>query len=175
MAAKKTYYYLDAGALLEEDFFLIAEQLVNTVPGLCFLLDTAVYREIERSFALGDTRAAYTMQNFVNLFASLGAMQVDTAGGFECAALSPMAAEKLYVVTQQQKLVDTFSALGASVTFLRCHAGQLVPWTRTVNENGKAFYLTRDIYVNPFEIDKLTYVFSPRYGYLKLDKSNTGL
>lgn len=170
--AGKQYYYLDASVLLAEDFYLQAETLVRTVPGVRFLLDAGIYREIEDYRSLGKEEQALTLESFVNLFAALScAAQVDTKGGFDAAALAPMAAENLYIVTQQQKLVDNFSDLGGNVTFLRFRNGNLELWPAGLCENGRAFYLERDIYVNPFDIESLEYVFSPRYGYLKLDKT----
>jgi DNA-binding helix-hairpin-helix protein with protein kinase domain len=35
----------------------------------------------------------------------------------------------------------------------------------------KAFYIENDIYVNPIETENIDYVYSPRYGYLKLNKN----
>ncbi|MCL2630076.1 MAG: hypothetical protein FWD49_00965 [Firmicutes bacterium] len=35
----------------------------------------------------------------------------------------------------------------------------------------KAFYIEKDIYINPVDTENIDYVFSPRYGYLKLNKN----
>ncbi len=169
--ATKVYYYMDHSALLEEDFYLVAEDLVKNDPEATFLLDTAIYSRIEDYKHLGEKTKALILENFVNLFAALGnAMQVDTNEGFDPAPLSEMA-KHLTVITQQQKLVDNFTVLGNRVKFLRFADGALVPFPRSVDQNGRAFYLETDTYVTPFDMEKLTYVYSPRYGYLKLDKS----
>lgn len=168
----KNYYYLDASMLLEEDFYQIVEALQRDVPDICFVLDRDIEREIENYRRLGHTEETLTLRNFVNLFTAMDELvQVDTAGGFDASALKPLAEEKLFVVTQQQKLVDNFSDLGDRATFLHLIGGELVPFPRGISENGKAFFLERDVYVNAFEAEKVDYVFSPRYGYLKLDKS----
>lgn len=170
--AKRTYYYMDHTVLGDAEIWRVLEELTATEPELCFLLDSAVYRRIEDFRALGQVEEALTLENLVNLFTVLGnALQVDTNDGFDASALAPMAAEGLVVVTGQQKLVDSFSVLGDKVRFLRFQDGELTPFPRGMDENGKAFFLERDVYVNPFDIKDLTYVYSPRYGYLKLDKS----
>ncbi len=166
-----TYYYIDDSVLLEEDVYLVIEALLQENPALRFLLDGAASARVADYRALGREADALALENFINLFASLGnTLQLDTKDGFDPAPLAEMAAEGLVVITQRQKLVDSFSSL-AGVQFLRVQEGTLVPYAHGVDENGKAFYLSRDVYVNPFEVADLTYVYSPRYGYLKLDKS----
>ena len=168
----KAYYYMDDSFLLEEDAYLMVEELLAREPELCFLLDTAIHARVADYRNLGRESDALALENFVKLFTALGnTLQVDTGDGFRYDALTPMAAEKLVIVTQQQKLVDNFAPLGDGVQFLRFHEGALAPFPHGVDENGKAFYLEKDVYVNAFDIKELTYVYSPRYGYLKLDKS----
>lgn len=169
--AEKQYYYLDRSVLLAPDFYRQLETLTG-VPGNRFLLDNAIYREIEDYQSLGKEEEALTLTAFVNLLAALGvAAQVDTAGGFDSASLAPMAAKTLFVLTNRQEIADHFSDLAGNVTFLRFREGALEPFPTGFAENERAFYLERDVYVNQFDIDSLDYVFSPRYGYLKLDKS----
>ncbi len=169
----KKYYYIDDSVLLENDFYLKIEELLQTEKELCFLVDVAVKARIADYRALGRDADALALENMVNLFAALGnTLQIDTNDGFDPAPLAPIAAKgSLAVLTQQQKPADVFSALGDGVQILRYHEGALVPFTHSMDENGKAFYLERDSYVNAFDIKELTYVYSPRYGYLKLDKS----
>lgn len=168
----KAYYYLDYSALLEEDFYLVAQELVTQNPNACFLLDAMVYNRIEDYRRLSQTEQCLALESFVNLFATLGnAMQVDTKEGFDPCALTEMAGKGLVVITQQQRLVDHFSSLGKQVVFLRFQDGALVPIARGVDQNGRAFYVEQDNYVTPVDIEKLDAVYSPRYGYLHLDKS----
>ncbi len=169
----KKYYYIDDSVLLENDFYLKVEELLRTEKELCFLVDVAVKARIADYRALAREADALALENMVNLFAALGnTLQIDTNDGFDPAPLAPIAAKgSLAVLTQQQKLADVFSALGEGVQILCYREGELVPFTHHTDENGKAFYLERDSYVNAFDIKELTYVYSPRYGYLKLDKS----
>ena len=168
----KNYYYLDASVLLEEDFYTIAEELWRTVPDICFVIDEDIYREINNYRALGNVEEALMLESYVNLFATLGsALQVSTEGGFDATALSPLTKEHLFILTQRQKLVDNFADLGEGATFLHLVDGKPVPFPRGMNENGAAFCPDKDFYVTPFDGDKVDYVYSPRYGYLKLDKS----
>jgi hypothetical protein len=168
----KNYYYLDASVLLEEDFYRIVERLWENVPDICFVLDASIAREIARYRDLGRFEEALALESFVGLLNSLaGTLTLDTAGGFDASALQALTAESLYIITQQQKLVDNFSGLGDRAVFLHLLEGRLVPFPRGISENGAAFYLERDVYVNAFDAEQLDYVYSPRYGYLKLDKS----
>lgn len=166
-----TYYYIDDSVLLVEDAYLVIEGLLQKDPALCFLVDAAASVRVADYRALGREADALALENFINLFASLGnTLQVDTKDGFDPAPLAQSAAQKLVILTQRQKLVDSFASL-EGVQFLRLQEGELTPYTHGVDENGKAFFLSRDVYVNPFDVTDLTYVYSPRYGYLKLDKS----
>ena len=168
----RTYYYIDDSVLLEKDFYLKIEELVQQDAEVCFLLDVAVNARIADYRALGQDAQVLALENMVNLFAALGnTLQIDTNDGFDPAPLAPMAAEKLVVLTQRRKQKDVFSALGEGVQILHYEEGALLPFDNSTEENGKAFYLEQDAYVTPFEIKDLTYAYSPRYGYLKLDKS----
>ena len=169
----KKYYYIDDSVLLEKDFYLKIEELLQNEADLCFILDVAVKARIADYRALDRVADALALENMINLFASLGnTLQIDTNDGFDPTPLAPMAEQgALTVLTQQQKLADVFAVLGNGVQILCYRDGELVPFTDRTDENGKAFYLERDSYVNAFDIKNLTYVYSPRYGYLKLDKS----
>ncbi len=170
--AVKTYYYMDDSFLLEEDAYLMVEELMRGEGEICFLLDSAIHTRIADYRGLGREAQALALENFVKLFGALGnALQVDTNDGFQYEPLAPMAAEKLVVITQQRKLTENFAPLGEGVQFLRFYEGALSPFPHSVDENGKAFYLETDSYVNAFDIKELSYVYSPRYGYLKLDKT----
>lgn len=168
----KQYYYLDSSILLEEDFYQIIEELRKSGDGVVFVLDADIYREIESYRGLGQIEEALALENLINLLATLGgAAQVSTGGGYDASALASLAEEKLFILTQRPMPVDNFSELADRVSFLHLVEGRLVPFPRGMSENGKAFCPERDIYVNPFDGEKLEYVYSPRYGYLKLDRS----
>ena len=169
--SQKKYYYLDSSVLLEEGFYKVVEQLCSSSDA-CFVLDKSIQREIELYRGLGKAEEALTLESFVLLLTQLAStVQVETAGGFDADALVPLAKEKLFVVTQQQKLVDNYATLGDAVSFLSFDGEGLVPFSGSTSENGEAFCPEKDFYVNPFDGDKVDYVYSPRYGYLKLDKS----
>ncbi|MBE6702989.1 MAG: hypothetical protein E7585_06225 [Ruminococcaceae bacterium] len=170
--SKKNYYYLDASILLEENFYLAAEELTKTLSDLYFVLDTGIYREIETYRQLGQTEEALTLENHVNLFAATGnALQVNTNAGFDASALIPLTADNLVILTQQQKMMENFAELAGQATFLCLIGGKLTPFLHSMSENGVAFCPERDIYVTAFDGDQVDYVYSPRYGYLRLDKS----
>ena len=169
----KKYYYIDDSVLLEKDFYLKIEQILQDDAEIYFLIDVSAKARIADYRALGRIADALALENMINLFAALGnTLQIDTNDGFDPAPLAPFTIEsRLTVLTQQQKQADVFSALGEGVSILCFQEGELVPFTKRTDENGKAFYLEHDNYVNAFDIKDLTYVYSPRYGYLKLDKS----
>ncbi len=170
--SKKNYYYLDTSVLLEEDFYLLLEEYWKTVPDICFVIDGNIYRDIENYLSLGRIADARVLENSINLLAALGAaLQVDTAGGFDAASLLPLAEENLCILTQEQRLVENFAELSGKATFLHLVDGVPTPFARGMGENGTAFCPDKDVYVNSLDGDQLDYVFSPRYGYLKLDKS----
>ncbi len=165
------YYYIDDSALLQDDLYRAIEGLVSTGAQCCFLLDTAVQSRIADYRALGREREALTLENLVNLFAALGnAMELDTKGGFDLSVLSPMASS-LTVITQRPYFASALAQLGEGVQLLSCENGELCTMEISTDENKKAFYLGKDSYVTPIDIEDINYVFSPRYGYLKLDKS----
>ena len=171
MSAKK-YYYIDSSILHEEDFYAIVERFLAEKREIAFVLDSAIHREIKKYRELGEWEKALMLENYLNLFALFDtSLEVDTGGGFDAAPLAMMAKQELVVLTQRQNPVDNFATLSGNVSFLHLVDGKLVPFPRGISENGHAFFLEKDVYLNPFDIDKLTHVFSPRFGYLRLDKS----
>ena len=170
--SQKNYYYLDSSVLLEEGFHHTVEQLLSSDAEISFVLDTHIYHEIELYRELGKREEALTLESYAALLSDLdGTVKVDTAGGFDADALAALAKEKLFVLTQQPKPVDNYRTLGDAVSFLSFDGQGLVPFSGSTAVNGEAFCPDRDIYVNPLDGEKLSYVYSPRYGYLKLDKS----
>lgn len=168
----KNYYYIDASVFLEEDFYKVAEKLWTNIPDICFLLDSGIEYEIERYRKLGMIEEALTLASFASLLKGLaGTLTVDTADGFDPAALLALEEGSIFVLTQRETLVDNLAALGERGVFLHLENGQLMPFESKMDQNGDAFYLERDVYVNAFDAERLDYVYSPRYGYLKLDKS----
>ena len=126
----KKYYYIDDSVLLEKNFYLKIEELLQTEKDLCFLLDVSVNARIADYRTLGREADALALENMVNLFAALGnTLQVDTNDGFDPSSLEPMATkDMLTVLTQQQKVKDVFSLLGKKVQILTLHEGELVPF-----------------------------------------------
>jgi hypothetical protein len=169
----KKYYYIDDSVLLEKNFYLKIEELLQSEKDLFFLVDVSASARIADYRALSREADALALENMVNLFAALGnTLQIDTNDGFDPTPLAQMVAtDSLTVLTQRQAVKDVFSTLGKAVQILTYQDGELVPFLRDTGANGKAFHLERDSYVNAFDIKDLTYVYSPRYGYLKLDKS----
>jgi hypothetical protein len=169
----KKYYYIDDSVLLEKNFYLKIEELLQSEKDLFFLVDVSASARIADYRALSREADALALENMVNLFAALGnTLQIDTNDGFDPTPLAQMVAtDSLTVLTQRQAVKDVFSTLGKTVQILTYQDGELVPFLRDTGANGKAFHLERDSYVNAFDIKDLTYVYSPRYGYLKLDKS----
>ena len=153
---KKNYYYLDTSVLLEEDFYLLLEELWRTVPDICFVIDANIYHDIENYLSLGKITEAQVLQSSVNLLAALGAaLQVDTAGGFDATSLLPLSDENLYILTQEQRLVENYAELSGKATFLHLVDGKPTPFARGMSENGVAFCPERDAYVTALDGYKL--------------------
>ena len=172
MAKKKTYYYIDASALVTQDFYLLLERLMRDESAV-FLLDSELRREIEGDRRLGAEWDALAMESFVDLLASIpGSMQVNTCGGFDPSVLTPFAREGLVVLTTRRRIFESFRTLGEKVSFFRPVAGDMEPFVDDYSENLPSYWPEQDVYVNPFDAEQLDTVYSPRYGYLKLDKSS---
>ncbi len=171
MSVKK-YYYIDSSILYEEDFYTVIEHFLNEKREVAFVLDSSIRDEIESERRLGEWERARLLESYLDLFSLLEhSLEVDTAKGFDPAPLADMAASELVVLTQRRNPVDNFASLAGNITFLHLVDGHLAPFVRDISENGNAFYVEEDHYLDRFDIDAIEYVFSPRYGYLRLDKS----
>ncbi len=63
--------------------------------------------------------------------------------------------------------------INTSVLLLNYNNGKLTEWKKTTICTIKPFYVADDIYINKIDTSNLDYVFSPRFGYLKLFKEQT--
>ena len=165
------YYYVDDSVLLEKNAYLVIESLLQGDPAPTLLYDRAIHDRIADYRALGRVADALALESFVCLFQTMeNARELDTADALDPTPLADLAREGLAILSQRQKPVDGFCTT-ADVPAFCVKNGVLVPFENRVENNGKAFSLSRDVYVSPFEAGDLAYVYSPRYGYLKLDKS----
>ena len=165
------HYYVDDSVLLEKNAYVVIESLLAGDPAPTLLYDCAIRDRIVDYRTLGREADALALESFLCLFKTMeNAREVDTTDALDAAPLADLAKEGLAILSQRQKPVDGFCAL-PNVSALCVRDGALVPFESHVESNGKAFSLSRDVYVSPFEAGDIAYVYSPRYGYLKLDKS----
>ena len=78
-----------------------------------------------------------------------------------------------YFITQKESIYKTFKKIKTTIdlSILKFEGTSFVEW-KEAKKSLKAFYLENDDYIYKVDTKDLDYVYSPKYGYLRLDLSS---
>ena len=177
MAKVNRLYFIEESVFNTEKFYLLLESLLDDPKAEpYFAVDANIQETITKYFSMGLLEEAYNIQTYLYFFANRKKLEyINTSGFLDLEDFMSKSAkyDEVYVLTQQDKIFDVFKGLEAKMPTLRIYCVKhqnIVEWKEIEKTIYKAFYLKKDKYVNPIDIEKIDYVYSPKYGYLKLDK-----
>ncbi len=178
MAKLNRLYFIDEGVFSTDKFYSLLEILLAD-PKIepYFAVDREIQNDINNFLSMGLYDDAYNIQTYLYFFANRRKLEYITTSGFldlEDFLQKATKYNEVYVLTQQEKVYDAFKGLKSKMPVLKIYSVRhrnLVEWKETEKTIYKAFYVENDKYVNGLNIDKIDYVYSPKYGYLKLERS----
>ncbi len=178
MDVNESIIFIEKSVFLEDDFFYLLEKIFNKQK-------TKIYVENDLDGAIinykntGQLRKAYTLEGFVDYLSNLRVLRyIDTRAFLDLSEIEAIIRNnpfsKIMLITQKEHLFTSLNLLKekyAYISITKYINGQLVEWHQETKSFNSAFYIDQDKYLNKVEIDKIDYVYSPKYGYLRLDKS----
>ncbi len=180
MAKINRLYFMEESIFSTERFYrflevLFADQKMEPY----FAVDKNIQEDINKFLSMGLYDDAYNIQTYLYFFANRRKLEyINTSGflDFEEFIQKAKKYDEVYVLTQQEKIYDAFKSLKSKLPNLKIYSlkhNNIVEWKEAEKTTYKAFYVKKDKYINSLDIEKIDYVFSPKYGYLKLDKDKS--
>ena len=178
MAKKNRLYYIEESVFNTEKFYLLVESLFED-PKIepYFAVNSNIQEVIKKFFSMGLFEDAYNIQTYIFFFANRNKLEyIDTQDYLDLGEFTTKSSkyDEVYVLTQQDKIFEVFRGLKAKMDNLKLYCVKhqnIVEWKEIEKTIYKAFYIKNDVYVNNVDIEKIDHVYSPKYGYLKLDKA----
>ena len=170
-------YFLEETVFLEKDFYLFLNTILSASEKVSFIVDKSITTSIENYKKLNQNDKAIAIEGIVDFLLAKEAVDyVDTTGYLETKELSEffnkIDGEKIAII-QKESIYNTFKILKkAGVKFYKLEESKLTEWIEEPIEETEAFYIKNDIYINKMDTESLKVVFSPKYGYLKLDRND---
>ena len=179
MAKLNRLYFIDEGVFSTEKFYSLLENLMlDQKIEPYFAVDQEIQSDVNNFLSMGLYDDAYNIQTYLYFFANRKKLEyINTSGFLDLEHFMQVSTKynEIYVLTQQEKVYDAFKGLKSRMPNLKIYSVRhrnLVEWKDVEKTKYKAFYIEKDVYVNGIDIDKIDYVYSPKYGYLKLNKEN---
>lgn len=176
MSSLPSTYFIEESVFLAKDFYLLLEKLISS-GNVHFVVDSNLMNSVNNLKKLGKLDDAYLIEGLYSYLKGNGLVdEVDTLGYFVVDDLlkyfEDIKGEKICIV-QKESIYETFKTLkNHNVKFLKIHDGNLEEWIEEAVEETEAFYVKNDIYINKIDTDGLKFVYSPKFGYLKLDRND---
>jgi len=177
MAKINRLYFIDEGVFSTEKFYMLLENLMlDQKIEPYFACDKEIQNDVNNFLSMGLYDDAYNIQTYLYYFANKKKLEyVNTSGFLDLEDFMKKAVkyDETIVLTQQKKVYDAFKPLKSKMPNLRIclvRNRTLSDWKEVQRTTYNAFYIAKDKYVNGIDISKIDYVYSPKYGYLKLNR-----
>ena len=180
MAKVNRLYFMEESIFSTEKFYRFLEVLLSdSKMEPYFAVDMQIQEDVNKFLSMGLYDDAYNIQTYLYFFANRKKLEYISTKEFLDFTDFIQNAKKydeVYVLTQHEKIYDAFKSLKSKMPNLKIYSlrnQNIVEWKDAEKTNYKAFYVPKDKYINTLDIDKIDYVFSPKFGYLKLDKAKS--
>ena len=175
MANKKlNTYFIEDSVFFVNDFYKFIEELTSDDKvRLKIYVDSNILKIIENYKKTEMIKEAYYVEAFYNMLSDKQVLDfIDTKGYLDATEVLKLSKEKeIKIITNKETVFQTLKGL-PKAKYYKFEEGKLLEWVDAQIKKTEAFYLENDIYINKVDTEKIKYVFSPKYGYLKLDRND---
>ncbi len=171
--------FIEESCFLADEFNQFLISLFKKLDGrnLTICVDQNIDKTIDNYKLTLNDRDAYTIEGFIDIFEHLEIIQkIDTRGYLDFNDLGNIIRNNkllnVLILTQKESVYKSFKKLeldSENLALARFNK-ELIEWITYPKVGNDAFFIEKDIYINKVDIDNIDYVFSPKYGHLKLDK-----
>lgn len=171
------YYFIEESTFLCEDFYLFIEDVLKNERNVEFILDNTIETTIKNFKQLGQEEKAFAIEGIYEFLNDSNLVTlINTTGYLNFFNLEKYLENKdgkIFLITQKESVFLNCKRM-KNLNF-KCFYfkdSKLYEWKEKVVEKTEAFYIKNDIYLNKIDTENLKYVFSPKFGYLKLDRND---
>lgn len=178
---KKNKIFIEASVLIEETNFVFFQDLLtkskNAEVKLYF--DSLIRDDVENLKKTNREKEAYLLDGLLDIFDSSGLTSyINTKNYFDFEVLKSefqklktgvnfFITNKETVYKAAADLLKTFKSL----SIYKLYDSEIKNWKLEEKQKNKAFYFDEKTQKNLIKLEQIDYVFSPKYGYLRLDKT----
>jgi hypothetical protein len=175
--ANPSLMVVEESIFLEEGFSAILEEL-HQKSRYRFAVDASVEQRIIEISAAKDEMSAYVLTSYIQLLKRLKFIEfIDLSGYLDFSMIDDDLQKRfteIQLITNKRNVAEAFTKQmnGSVKSIFQFQTDRLVEWKFETKEYLKAFYLDKDHYHDPIDIEAINTVYSPKYGYLLLDASS---
>lgn len=177
----KTYIFIDESSLIENGFFnklkvILENAFKDPQNEITILLDSSINDTIDSLMKNNKRKEAYLLDGTIDILQFYGIHKsVQTNSYLDTSEILKVMVKsktsKYYLITQKETVYSSMKLLknDLDIKLVKFQNNSFVEWTDKV-QNLNAFYLEDDgEYIPKIDTSNLAYVYSPKYGYLKLN------
>lgn len=178
---KNTIILVDDTTLLEDGFLYklrdISKEVISKKITVKIFVDNEIDKKIKDFKDNNENKRAFLLDGIIDVLTELNLLySVETNNYLDASkfieVLKTETDATVYVITSKESVFHTFKDIkkvNDKSQILRYVNNGFNEWTEK-KKDLKAFYLEEDEqYINKIDTDDIDYVYSPKYGYLKID------
>lgn len=182
--SKNNYIFIEDTVFIYPNFYLVLKEYVEKIETLghklVVLVDSGVEEKIDKYKADLKFKEAYLLEGLVDILEQKKLLQkIETNSYLDYTHLETLFSKskkdtEYSIITQRDNVYNAFKELKDScsnLAFYYVTESGVEEWVEQAKnvKPKEAFYLQEDEYVNRIDTTGIDYVYSPKYGYLKLD------
>lgn len=170
---KETYaIIIDESILIDKTAINIFEELYNFKSTIEIVIDTQLSKTIE-NFSLENIEKYYLAKGLLHLLQNnFKTHEIDARNYLNVEIIKDIFKKMNKDVSLAITNKSTFSKQISQDDGIKCYNssnGKLILWKKTTNVTTEAFYVDKDMMINKPDVSNIKYVYSQKYGYVRLD------
>lgn len=173
-------YFIDRASLINDGFIFVLEKLLKNNENIFFIIDSSNESYLNQYKTRDEDKYVYLKTILIylkskNLYEEINAddfCKIDVISN----KISSFKNDEIYLIAQKNNTFHLFNCLindYNKITFYTIKNNELTYFeNNNIKDRKKPFYIANDIYINKVDTSNIDYVYSPKYGYLKLFKNN---
>ena len=174
----KTMVFIEESCLYNKSFFNHYVKL-NETPNFDLFLEEDIELNL-LDYKKSSTLKGYIFEGYLDIMKRYPNLNyIDTASYFDYKALLKVLInnqyDKLYFFTNKETVFTALKELiegFPNTTTIKVINGKLEQWETKIHQSLDAFYIDKHLYIHNYEPIDIEYVYSPKYGHLKLFKDD---
>lgn len=174
--------FIEETTFLAEGFYKFLQELTSDLQDKKLMI--YVERNIEKTISYykesSRIREAYIIEGFIDIIYNMGYLSfIETKGYLDFNELEEVIKNNkqanILILTQKEYIFKSLINVKNKYKniLIAKIAQEVIPWDINIIYASQAFYVENDNYINKIDIENIKYVYSPKYGYLYLDKSKS--